>query len=123
IKLEEIPWVLQYNKRDLPNACSIDQLNAAFNPDGTVPWFEAVASQSKGVFETFRGVSHLLIERVTRALRRTPLGGRSSRSGDSSSSIDSPSPPGVANPLVEAPRAAGPDVTGDFGRERRLDAG
>src|SRR5438094_2606659 len=30
VRLEELPWVLQYNKRDLPNACSIEDLNATF---------------------------------------------------------------------------------------------
>lgn len=73
VKLEEIPVVLQYNKRDLGNKYSVEELNAALNPEGTIPWFEAVASQSKGVFETFRGVSHLLMEKVTKDLRRTPL--------------------------------------------------
>ena len=73
VKLEEIPIVLQYNKRDLENKYSVDELNAVLNPEGEIPWFEAVASQSKGVFETFRGVSHLLMEKVTKDLRRTPL--------------------------------------------------
>src|SRR2546430_11043418 len=39
LRLEEIPWVLQYNKRDLDNVYSIEDLNAALNPDGTTPWF------------------------------------------------------------------------------------
>jgi hypothetical protein len=71
LTLDSIPWVLQYNKRDLPNVYSVDELNAELNPAG-VPSFEAVASEGKGVFETFRGVSHLLMEKVTKDLRRTP---------------------------------------------------
>src|ERR1044071_6385585 len=62
LKLEEMPWVLQYNKRDLPNVYSVEELDKALNPDGKVPTFEAVAMQGKGVFETFRGVSQMLMD-------------------------------------------------------------
>jgi len=71
LNLDDIPWVIQYNKRDLPNVYSLDELNTELNP-GKVPSFEAVATQGKGVFETFRGISHLLMERVTKDLRRGP---------------------------------------------------
>ncbi len=72
LSLDAIPWVLQYNKRDLPNVYSIEELNAALNPDGKIPFFESVARDGKGVFETFRGISHLLMEKVTKDLRRVP---------------------------------------------------
>ncbi len=71
INLDSIPWVLQYNKRDLPNVYTLDELNAELNP-GKVPFFESVAREGKGVFETFRGISHLLMEKVTKDLRRAP---------------------------------------------------
>jgi len=70
INLDEMPWLIQYNKRDLPNVYSIEELQAALNPGGKVPHFEAVAVQGKGVFETFRGISHMLMEKVTKELRR-----------------------------------------------------
>ncbi len=79
LSLEEIPWVIQYNKRDLPNVYSVDELNAELNPGGKVPSFEAVATTGKGVFETFRGVSHLLMEKVTKDLRRTPFAAAAAR--------------------------------------------
>ena len=72
ISLDTLPWVIQYNKRDLPNVYSLDELNAEMNPGGKVPFFESVAREGKGVFETFRGISHLLMEKVTKDLRRTP---------------------------------------------------
>src|SRR5215471_6194298 len=96
LTLDSIPWVIQYNKRDLPNVYTVDELNAELNPVG-VPSFEAVASEGKGVFETFRGVSHLLMEKVTRDLRRAP--GPSSRSG--SPAAEEPAP--VAPPASRAP--------------------
>ena len=72
VSLDDLPWVIQYNKRDLPNLYTCDELNAELNPGGKVPHFEAVATQGKGVFETFRGISHLLMEKVTKDLRRGP---------------------------------------------------
>jgi hypothetical protein len=75
LSLNDIPWVLQYNKRDLPNVYTLEELNKELNPSGAVPWFEAVATQGKGVFETFRGISHLLMEKVTKDLRRGPGSG------------------------------------------------
>jgi signal recognition particle receptor subunit beta len=72
LELDDIPWVIQYNKRDLPNVYTLDELNAELNPGGKAPCFEAVATQGKGVFETFRGISHLLMEKVTKDLRRAP---------------------------------------------------
>ncbi len=99
LSLEEIPWVIQYNKRDLPNVYSVDELNAELNPGGKVPSFEAVATTGKGVFETFRGVSHLLMEKVTKDLRRTPFASAASR----------PAPAGEAAPArPEAARTQAP---------------
>ena len=74
INLDDLPWVIQYNKRDLPNLYTCDELNAELNPGARVPFFEAVATQGKGVFETFRGISHLLMQKVTRELHRSPQG-------------------------------------------------
>jgi signal recognition particle receptor subunit beta len=94
LNLDDIPWVIQYNKRDLPNVYSLDELNAELNP-AKVPCFEAVATQGKGVFETFRGISHLLMERVTKDLRRNP--GATTTSAPSSAA----SPPPVQRPAPE----------------------
>ena len=100
LTLDAIPWVIQYNKRDLPNVYTVEELNAELNP-GQAPYFEAVASEGKGVFETFRGVSHLLMEKVTRDLRRSPSTG--SRSGSPSSEEHAPVPPPQPQ-VAQAPR-------------------
>lgn len=96
ISLDSLPWVMQYNKRDLPNIYSIDELNAELNPGGKVPFFEGVAREGKGVFETFRGISHLLMEKVTKDLRRSP-GGRTA-----------PAEPAETHPPRESVRASAP---------------
>jgi len=56
LKLEGIPWVMQYNKRDLPNVSPLDQMRKELNPTG-VPEFEACATTGEGVFETLKAVA------------------------------------------------------------------
>jgi len=56
-ELDKIPWVMQYNKRDLPNAAPLDEVRKLLNPTGSVPDFEACAHQGKGVFETLKAVA------------------------------------------------------------------
>ena len=48
---ETIPTVFQYNKRDLPQVSTVDELSAALNPRGE-PVIEAVALHGEGVIET-----------------------------------------------------------------------
>jgi signal recognition particle receptor subunit beta len=55
----EIPMVMQYNKRDLPNALPIEILNERLNPRG-LPFYEAVAIKGLGVEETLKGVTQLV---------------------------------------------------------------
>ena len=54
--LDKLPYVVQYNKRDLPNAMSVADLNAQINPMG-VPTHEGVAREGKGVFATLKEIS------------------------------------------------------------------
>lgn len=58
--LSKIPFVIQYNKRDLPNVVPLDELRAALNPMG-VPDYEANARTGEGVFETLKAVSKLVL--------------------------------------------------------------
>lgn len=58
--LDNLPFVVQYNKRDLPSAVSVDELNQGLNPKG-VPFFEAVAPQGQGVFETLKEIAKQVI--------------------------------------------------------------
>jgi hypothetical protein len=114
LTLDSIPWVIQYNKRDLPNVYTVDELNAELNPGG-VPSFEAVASEGKGVFETFRGVSHLLMEKVTRDLRRSP--GTPARSAPQPAAHvpahrDEPEAPPPPRAPATLPRSAAPSAPG-----------
>ena len=59
--LTTIPFAMQYNKRDLPNAMPMDDLRAQLNPMG-VPDFEGVAIEGTGVFETLGAVSKMVVQ-------------------------------------------------------------
>lgn len=59
----QFPIVLQYNKRDLPNALSVRELEQTLN-SRTWPSFEAIASRGTGVFETFRTLSKEAVKRL-----------------------------------------------------------
>lgn len=58
--LDKIPFIIQYNKRDLPNAMTVDELRRDLNPTG-VPDFEACAASGEGVFETLKAVAKLIL--------------------------------------------------------------
>jgi signal recognition particle receptor subunit beta len=92
--LTKIPFVIQYNKRDLPNAAPVSELQAALNPGWEhpdpakarvvpdpfhagenlvdqlesgewverAPYFEAVAIDGDGVFDTLKAVSKLVLK-------------------------------------------------------------
>jgi signal recognition particle receptor subunit beta len=61
LTLENVPRVFQFNKRDLQNILSIDELNASLNSDGAVEWHEASATNGTGVFETLKAISKLTL--------------------------------------------------------------
>ena len=54
--LLQVPYVLQLNKRDLPNVISVDELTGELQRKNE-PIFEAVAAQGTGVFDTLKAVA------------------------------------------------------------------
>ncbi len=61
--LENFPWILQYNKRDLPSAEPVEEMEKKLNFFG-VPSFEGVATQGKGVFASLKEVIKLVVHQV-----------------------------------------------------------
>jgi len=58
--LSTIPYVLQFNKRDLPTAIPLEQMKKALHFKGE-PIFEAVASKGTGVFETLKTIAKMVL--------------------------------------------------------------
>ncbi|MEE8608208.1 MAG: GTPase domain-containing protein [candidate division NC10 bacterium] len=59
----KIPLVMQYNKRDLPNIVPVDELQKALNPRN-LAWFEAVAPEGTGVFETLKAIAKIVLQEL-----------------------------------------------------------
>jgi signal recognition particle receptor subunit beta len=62
--LDNIPFAIQYNKRDMENILPVEEIRAQINPMG-VPDFEGTAIEGKGVFETLSCVSKLVVESLS----------------------------------------------------------
>ena len=62
--LETTPYVVQYNKRDLPNIAPVSYLRYLINPR-QVPDFEAVALRGEGVFETLNAICTLVLAQMS----------------------------------------------------------
>jgi hypothetical protein len=63
--LDKIPYIVQYNKRDLPNAAPMAELSEVLNPTN-VQAFEAVATKGTGVFDTLKAVAKLVLTELKR---------------------------------------------------------
>jgi signal recognition particle receptor subunit beta len=83
--IEEVPLVIQYNKRDLADAFAIDELHRRIAlPGATV--FEAVASEGTGILQTLSTIS----KKVIRALREQSL---TNQAAPAQAPPPSPAPP------------------------------
>ncbi len=60
--LDDMPFVLQYNKRDMENVFTLDEMNAELNPR-KVPFYPATAHNGKGVVTTLKTIAMLVIEK------------------------------------------------------------
>lgn len=58
--LDKLPYIIQYNKRDMPDIASIEELRSILNPTN-VHDFQAVASTGVGVFDTLKAVAKLIL--------------------------------------------------------------
>ncbi len=65
-ELDKIPYVVQYNKRDLPNIASVEELKKLLNPNGKVQDFESIAITGEGVFEALKAVGKSVLQELKR---------------------------------------------------------
>lgn len=62
--IDKIPFAIQFNKRDMSNAMHAEEIRSQINPTG-VPDFEGVAIDGKGVFETLKSVSKMVVTNLS----------------------------------------------------------
>lgn len=68
IDFSTVPYVLQLNKRDLPNITPVDEMIASLRKKEE-PVVEAIASQGKGVIDTLKSISKLVMIDVKKKLQ------------------------------------------------------
>jgi len=64
INPDDIPVYYQFNKRDLSNILSIEELNRDLNPDGKFEYLDAVAINGIGVEESFQRITKIVIKNI-----------------------------------------------------------
>ena len=98
--LAEVPMVIQWNKRDLPDASPVEELEKLLNPD-KVPTSEAIANTGEGVFPTLKALAAIVIKNVMSEAQ-----GSSSSTGPSPAAAvprtGNPTPP--AGPMPREPQ-------------------
>jgi hypothetical protein len=65
LAVEDLPFVIQYNKRDMPDVISLEDLEQELNPEG-YPSLEAVATKGVGVFDTLKTVAKGILQRLSK---------------------------------------------------------
>ena len=122
VQLDDLPFILQYNKRDLPNILSLQELEDSLNQDRKHESYEACAVVGQGVFETLKAISKLTLRAVKkkmlgddRSARPAPLAGTAGStiwpaSLDDSGEGEAPSPaPALDREIPAAVAAAAQD--------------
>lgn len=103
LSADEIPLVLQYNKRDLDDVLTVDELNQELNRRNWA-WFESSAVHGQGVFETLKGISKLTLL----SLRQRLDHGTSTGPVSPSTLAKAARGPAAVAPVAAAPAAAAP---------------
>ncbi len=115
LSLGDIPYVLQYNKRDLPDVYTVEELERTLNKEG-VPSFEAVATTGDGVFETFKACSKLLLAKLSKEIGAAvvskkgagPSAAAAARAAAASESSGRTQAPPGQTPAMQPPQMPGP---------------
>jgi len=82
--IDEMPIVIQYNKRDLPGVLPVADLNSRLNTRDW-PWYEASATIGNGVFDTLKLIIKLVLDKAKKGGSAAPKEGRSPAAAPSAS--------------------------------------
>ena len=119
--LADVPIVMQYNKRDLPDAMEVETLEAELNPHG-FPYVESTATLGDGVFPTLKQLAGMVLEAVNkgglaapRAPKKRTVAKAPATVGASASpqSATAPVPPGPTSGSPTTPASAETAPAGD----------
>ena len=106
LSVDQLPLVLQYNKRDLSDICTVEELDRAINR-GAWPAFEAAALHGQGVFETLKGISKLTLLSLKKRIAESQRRDGSLPGAEVARSVEAKAEP-VEAPSAPAPAAPSP---------------
>ena len=105
IALEDTPLILQFNKRDLPDILTVEEMNSSLNPLN-VPFYESVAFTGFGIEDTLKAVTKLVVTHLMKKIQMEQDGSQSK-----------PTAPAKAAPVpAKTPPAPGPPGGGQTGK-------
>ncbi|MBM2828837.1 MAG: hypothetical protein HW408_1369 [Actinobacteria bacterium] len=99
-KLDELPFVIQYNKRDLRQVSTVKELNARLNPMN-VPAIEGIAKDGVGVSETLVTISRMVFDHLRKTLLLPGEKVEHEGKGGLAEAMIAKPPPPKAEPLEE----------------------
>lgn len=107
IKLEDLPLVIQYNKRDLPEILEVEALQEKLNYLAA-PHFEATAHNGGGVVPTLKEIAKLVIEKFNRKPAASPVAPKPAPSAPQAHAAPIAAAPVSPAPAAQAPAAPAP---------------
>src|SRR5213594_3438240 len=113
LRIEEIPLVMQFNKRDLPHLSSIEEMNAQINRHNA-PFYEAVATTGIGVEDTLKAITKLVLNNLATKYKLEGVGIQEPQMTSEAAVPEvplrpvSPGPRGVSSPPPRPAAAARP---------------
>ncbi len=107
--LATLPHVIQYNKRDLPDALSVEELQQRLNKHGA-PTYEAVANTGQGVFPTLKALAACVLETIHKGGRQGAP--QQAPQAPAQAAPAAPVPQPMAQPQMAQPQAVGAQPVG-----------
>lgn len=108
-KRESIPVIIQYNKRDLPNAMPVQEVNSLVNKYN-LPWSEAISNKGKGVFESLKLIGKLVIDQLNQKYASSTTKKRPGVATRSTPRVSAPRPTPPPRPVQSVPKPPMPSA-------------
>ncbi len=117
--VKDVPIVIQYNKRDLEDAMTVEELEQELNPHG-FPMSEAVATKGEGIFPTLKLLASMVLESVNKgglatARQRSP---RKAARQKQAVAAPAPTPVAAGAQASSAPQSSQPPASPPAGGVR-----
>ncbi len=104
--VKDVPIIIQYNKRDLPDAMTIEELQSELNPHG-FPMTEATATRGEGVFPTLKSLAGMVLESVNKGGLATARARTSRRPARARQTVAAAAPAAPTTPARTPPSGGG----------------